>query len=419
MWRIFWMLACLLLAPLSAAQDELSVLEQQLDEIEAAVSAFRGLYALEETPVRFLSREQAAAHMAMRFRQEYPPDLLDAHYHVYRALDLAEPGLDLGDLLLEFILSRVAGYYDPESETMTVILPDNEAPPDGLAAQQRITYAHEFAHALQDQHFDLSALADRRLETVSLDYRLALSALVEGDASLVSSFYFDNVDWIFEQNRGKTRTALEATASSTAEQPADLPPIIEAELVFAYRIGTEFAAQVILQSDWASINRALRDKPILTAEHIYHPERFLAGEAPITFDAPDPSAILDESWELVYDSSVGEFYLRQHLRTQFSQDNAARLAQGWGNDRLQIFVKDSDDEMIWAWRLVWDTARDAERFAAGYRSFLDRRVGAYSEDRQCWVGDATHCAIRFNSVETRITMASDSSTARALLASLD
>ena len=211
-------------------------------------------------------------------------------------------------------------------------------------------------------------------------------------------------------------------------------------------IGTEFAAQVTAGSDWTSLNRALRDKPILTAEHIYHPERFLAGEAPIAVEPTDLSAILDDSWTLAYDNSVGEFYLRQHLRTQFSsddvtglapgrgvseillrqrlrtefmfsQDNAARLTQGWGGDRLQIFVDATGDEMIWTWRLVWDTERDAERFTAGYRSFLDWRYGEYSDDPQCWSGATTHCVIRYSTVETRITMASDEATARALLAS--
>lgn len=414
MWRIVWILACLLLASAAAAQDESPLVEQQLDEIEAFVSAFRGLYALEETPVRFLSREEAAAHLERRFDEEYSPDMLEAYYHVYRALDLAEPGLDLSGLLREFMLSQIAGYYDADSGTMTVILNGDELPVAGLAAPQLMTYAHEFAHALQDQHYDLSALADYWRDAESLDYRLALSALVEGDANLVSDFYYVG---LVEQNREKTMSELQAVARAVAEPPVDLPPIIKAELDFAHMIGTKFAAQVGLQSNWVSLNQALRTRPILTAEHIFHPERFLAGEAPITFHPPDLSAIADGRWTLVYDNSVGEFYLRQHLRTQFSQDNAARLSQGWGGDRLQIFVKGSDDEMIWAWHHVWDTERDAERFAAGYRSFLDWRYGGYTEDPQCWSGETAHCAVRYSSVETRITMASDQATARALLAS--
>ncbi len=161
--RTLWILACLLLGPLSAAQDAFPLVERQLDEIEASVSAFRKLYALEDPRVRFLSREEAAARMEMRFHDEYPPDLPAARYYVYRALDLAEPGLDPGDLLLEFILSQIAGYYDADSATLIVVLPGDDLPVDGLAAPQLMTYAHEFAHALQDQNYDLSALADRRL----------------------------------------------------------------------------------------------------------------------------------------------------------------------------------------------------------------------------------------------------------------
>ena len=416
MWRIVWILACLMLASPATAQDEIPLVERQLDEIEASVSAFRRLYALEETRVRFLSREEAAADLERLFHQEYPPELLETLYSVYRALELAEPGLDLGGLILEYMLSRIAGYYDVNSASMTVILADDDLPVNGLAAPQLMTYAHEYAHALQDQHYDLSALADLRRNTDSLDYRLALSALVEGDATLVSGFYFEG---LLDRNREKTTSELQAAAIAAPEPPDELPPIIEAELRFAYFTATKFAAQVGLQSDWAVINQALRDKPILTAEHIYHPERFLAGDVPVTFDPPDLSANADDSWELVYDNRVGEFYLRQHLRTQFTQDNAARLSQGWGGDRLQIYVNASDDEIIWAWHHVWDTEKDAERFAAGYRSFLDWRYGAYSEDPQCWIGKMVRCAIRYDSDETRITVASDLAMARALLASPD
>ena len=412
-WRIVCLLACLMLASPATAQDGIALLERQLDEIEASVSAIRRLYALEETRVRFLSREEAAADLERLFHREYPPELLETLYHVYLALDLAEPGLDLGGLLREFMFSRIAGYYDAESATMTIILPGDQLPVDGLAAPQQITYAHEFAHALQDQHYDLSALADVRRDTDSLDYRLALSALVEGDAMLVSGYYYDR---LLAQNQEKTISEMEAAARAVAEPPEDLPPIVEAEIRFAYFDGTEFAAMVTRQSNWADINQALHDMPILTAEHIFYPERFLASETPIPFDPPDLSAIADDSWELVYDNSVGEFYLRQHLRTQFTQDNAARISQGWGGDRLQIYVNASDDEIIWAWHHVWDTEKDAERFSAGYRSFLDWRYGAYSEDPQCWIGKMVRCAIRYDSDETRITVASDIATARALLA---
>lgn len=444
MWRYVSILACLLLTTFAGAQDQPPQVEQQLDEIEGQVSAIRELNALEDTRVRFLSREEAAAYLDARFHEDYPPEFLEKLYLVYRALDLAQPGLDLGGLIREFMQSRIAGYYDAESDTMTVILPGDETPLAGLTAPQRMTYAHEFAHALQDQHYDLSALAERLSNTDSLDYRLALIALVEGDATLTSSLYFDVFEWYVEQNRDQAMSELEAAASAVAEPPDDLPPIIEAEIRFAYVIGTEFAAQVTRQFDWADINRALRDKPILTAEHIYHPERFLAGEPPIAVDPPDLSAILDDRWTLAYDNSVGEFYLRQHLRTQFSsddvtglaqgrgvsdihlrqrlrsqfmlsQDNAARLTQGWGGDRLQIFVDATGDEMIWTWLLVWDTERDAERFTAGYRSFLDYRYGEYSDDPQCWSGATTHCVARYSNVETRITMASDEATARELL----
>ena len=48
--------------------------------------------------------------------------------------------------------------------------------------RQQLAYAHEFIHALQDQHFDLDAFVEANSNEDDPDGWLALSALVEGDA---------------------------------------------------------------------------------------------------------------------------------------------------------------------------------------------------------------------------------------------
>ena len=404
----------LLLSYAATAQDDTSpALQKQLDTIELAVIELRQLEPIDEVGLFFITREEGAAHLERRLDEDYPPEQLEALNFLYRALDLAEPDLDLGALLLEFRLSQISGFYDVESASMFIIMPGEEVPADGLAAPQKMTYGHEYVHALQDQHYDLSALSDQRRDAVNLDYRLALTALVEGDATNIMSEY---LDLLLSEDRETTLSELRQAnrEASAIPWPAGLPRVVEAELRFAYLQGAKFVGAVQDDLGWDGVERAFREHPTLTSEQIYHPDRFLAREGAIAIDPPDHSALIDEGWRLVYDSAVGEFYLRQHLQTQLPDTVSPGLARGWGGDRLQVFA-DAGDNMMWVWYQVWDSAQDAEEFAVGYRSFLIHRYPGSAPDGQCRVGETAHCLGRISDIETRISMAANQEMALALL----
>ncbi len=60
-------------------------------------------------------------------------------------------GDSLRDLYIEMLTSQVAGLYDDTTKRMYVVTETGEIGP-----AEKITYAHEYTHALQDQAFDLS-----------------------------------------------------------------------------------------------------------------------------------------------------------------------------------------------------------------------------------------------------------------------
>ena len=414
--RVWLVCFGLLVAGAAFAQGSIAPsVQKELDVIEAAVVEFRELEAIDAVSHEFRTREAAADRLKERFTIDYPPERIDRLYLFYRALDLAEPDLDLGSGLRDFMQSQVSGFYDVDKRSMVVIMPTEDVLEDGLAAPQKVTYAHEYAHALQDQHFNLSALAERRRQSDNFDYVWSLTALIEGGATLVSSYYLDE---LMSAEKQKTQREMERNSREAAalRWPAGLPRIIEEELRFAYIQGSEFAAAVTRELGWEGIETAFRNNLIVTSEQVLHPDRFLAGDGAIVIDPPDLSAVLDQDWRLAYDNAVGEFYLLQHLQTQLPPTYARTLALGWGGDRLQIFTDATGEEMIWAWHHVWDSAQDAEEFALGYRSFLNSRFGAPSADGHCWLGESTRCSVHYGEFETRITMAFDKASARALLA---
>ena len=405
------LLLLLTLGGVSGQDSFSSEFQAELDAIEAAVEGYRALAPLAETSVTFPTADEVAVYLAERFDRDYPPERLDWIYLFYRALDLAEPGHDLRALMLEFSSGQIAGYYDSDAKTMQVVAGEGGA---RLDAPLKVTYAHEFAHALQDQHFDLAALGERRRDVSNLDESLAVTALVEGDASIVMDRY---VDALLRADPVSARRELVKAqrAAASAPMPAGFPAVIEAEVEFMYLAGRTFAEAIHDAQGWTGVNHALAENPPTTSEQILHPERYLAGEGALAVEGVDASALIDEGWQLAYDDRVGEFYLRKHLELGLHPPYHARLADGWGGDRLQIFTREGQVGMLWVWSIVWDDAAEADEFVAGYGHYLERRGFKAEADGVCWVGVSARCMARVSAVETRLSMAAARAVARELL----
>ena len=71
----------------------------------------------------------------------------------------------------------------PRCEVLFVRRPIRRA----FGPAERMTYAHEFNHALQDQHFDLNKIAPKHPD--SNDRSLAVHAVIEGDAIMLQTLW--------------------------------------------------------------------------------------------------------------------------------------------------------------------------------------------------------------------------------------
>ena len=384
-----------------------SCLSAQLADIETAVIQIRQLERLEDAALNIQTRAEYEAELAERFEEDYE---YDDGLRFYRALDLVDSDVDLNAAAFDFLTANVGGYYDPETDEMTVILDSEQSPDDELPLWGSMTYAHEFAHALQDQHYDLEALIDQAAESGNYDFQLAIDALIEGDASTVTSEYYQRLIWENDPRvLAEMSDQAEAEISSQPDESEDgIPAIIKESFIFPYEAGLQFVTYIVTELGWSGVDRAFRENPPQSTEHILYPRSYLDGDLPLDVRLPDPSAVIGDGWRLVYDNVVGEFYLRQHL------DFSSYAARGWGGDRMRLFTDDTNDGLLWIWQLAWDSARDADFFNSGYRRFLNRRYDM-DGDGPCWTADETHCFKPISETETRITYAADPTVALALL----
>ena len=125
------------------SQDPLTV----FGEIEDQVRSLRGLPAADIGPPEVITRAELA---------ETLPGLIDPPLDnvTLRALGLLSADQDIVALTNQLYTAQVLGYYDFDAKRMVLV---SDA---GLTVEARITYAHEYTHALQDAAFDSGAAFD-------------------------------------------------------------------------------------------------------------------------------------------------------------------------------------------------------------------------------------------------------------------
>lgn len=400
----------LLILPIRAQDHFVPALNAQLDAIETSVRQLRQLEELATSPLKFPSSTELEAHLRHRFARDFPPQKLAADLIFYRALGLAPAGIDLESLYFEFVLDWIGGYYDVDSDYMNIVAYDGIIRDELLSIPYQVTYAHEYVHALQDQHFDLERIIEQADRANNRDLRLAAQSLIEGDASYVMGQFFRN---LLELDSLQVERAYAALPELHINP--QLPVVIIDATQFPYRQGHSFVAELVAALGWEGVDKALREDPPQTTEQIYHPQRYLDDEGALPVEMPDLSAMVGDGWRLAYDGPVGEFYLRQHLFVMLDERRVNFMASGWGGDRMQIYSNTADDQLQWALVQRWDTAEDAAEFYNNYRFALRQRFPSRSPDGACWSGQVVLCIARIGRRETRISSAPRTETAFALL----
>jgi len=316
-------------------------------EIEGQVRELRELPAPGIGPAEIIDRAQLATELEEMLAAEWTGDELADANLTLRAMGLLTADQDLRELSHALLADQVIGFYDPLEERMVVVSDE------GLSVLARITYAHEYTHALQDSAF---RSFDEREELTDDDAILARQALEEGDATLVM------FQWALENLEPD-----ELQEVTTAPQPdtSAVPGWMLRQLQFPYLAGFTFVSALRGSGDWAVVDDAYTDAPVST-EQVLHPEKYLAGEAPVGVEAAGLAERFGAGWENVAPTTIGEAMIDIWLvELGAGQDEATAAAAGWGGDRLAV-ARGGDDDWAMAWRIAWDSAAEADEFAAAH-----------------------------------------------------
>lgn len=347
----------------SAAATPSSDLSAQVDAVVATVPQVRELEPTRDVPYEFITRQQFIDDLVELNDAEVPPDVRRAEERLYKRLGLLPQDADIEQLIQELYGAQVLAYYQPENGTFYIISRDQP-----FGATDKVVVAHEYTHALQDQHFDLKdTISDYTLG----DAQLAELAVIEGDATLTSQLWMtDHLDF------GELLQLIIEGFSQLDEASLEgIPLVLRRQLEFPYTEGFVFATQLHDEGGFAAVNDALTTPPAST-EQILHPEKYRSHEMPVAVPAPDVLDQLGPDWHVAYEQTLGELGIQILGTGGEIPDGAlpglpvdwphAEAAAGWGGDRLVMY--ESNDGR---WRIEWATAWDSGTDAVEFRTRID------------------------------------------------
>lgn len=364
-------LACLFVSGGAAAQDS-DRLSRWAEEGKARAEKMRGLHFLEDVPLEVMSRDEIEREIMTIVDRDMPPEWRVRVDRGYKAFGLVPMDSDvLGDMI-RLVVSQAGGFYDPEDKR--VILPDDleefmgkmvgemaVGVPGFMEPMMRNILTHEFTHALQDQHLDLATVMNLAMDDD--DVRLALTALVEGDATLIGMGAMmdpgGNLEGLLERDAMAMGAMMGAGGGMMGADANAMPEILKQTLMFPYIHGSVLVTTMVQEGGFERVNAAFDDPPIST-EQLLHIEKYLFEPRDEPIEITLPVVNLDDlGWEAVAQNTFGEFQTRVLLG---NTPDAIAAAEGWGGDRFQAWEHE-DGRLAAVWISVWDTDADARQFA--------------------------------------------------------
>jgi len=333
-------------------------------------------------------RGQIRDVMLKEIDEDSSPEEFRADELAMKAFGLLPLDFDYKERLMTLLTEQIGAFYDPKTDTMHLILEPEETlkKKPGFFAKlfgatggfdkenSKTVIAHELTHALADQHYDLHALSKSIKHDD--DREMALSALIEGEATLVM-MAAQSKDWEGKATAELPSEALGQTMNMMAPmlrvmggaQIGSVPPIMSEPLLFPYLQGMVFCARLTNAEGWPGIDTAYHNIPLST-EQILHPEKYR--------DQPDPPTEIDlgalaapDGWKERTRNVMGEMQIGILLKNQKASKTAAA---GWDGDRFALF-ESPDGKLGIVWRSTWDSEADAREFFNAYAKYQKSRFG--------------------------------------------
>lgn len=342
----------------------------------ARVEKLRGLEFKRNVRIEFVTSEGFNEYVAQNVTQ------LPGNDQMWEALLIFGENTDHEQAVYDSLTASAAGMAAEEGIDHVVLPVANPNQP----RMDATVLAHELAHMLQHQHYNLS---QDKYHQQRLDDEMAKDGLVEGEAAYLDALYSEQC------NQGNWSCV---SGGPSVGGGSESDPAFSALMSFPYIDGEVYVRYLVTKYGWDKIDAMHATLPELT-ESIIH--RKAQTESPPSLSFTNRSR---NGWHLAtkQTTSIGEagifalfwnqatnedipvinpdtFYTGNHSDPcNYSSGPSA----GWGNDTLYTYRNGSESGFLWV--TMWDTKRDANKFTNAYQQIL-RGHDATQRGPQVWV----------------------------------
>jgi hypothetical protein len=313
-------------------------------------------------------------------KEEYAQRFVQAEMSM-KKLGFISRDFNLKAFLTKSSGQQIAGYYDPETKTISLL---NWIPAD----RQEPILAHELTHALQDQNYDLTKWmkdAQKAKGGAEDENAVARKAVVEGQAMVVYIDYMLKPVGRTLQNTPDLLYSMEDPAVKgmiDSQLVHDSPMVMREAGAFAYKEGLIFEGELLRKGGKEMAFAGAFTRPPRNSHEVLHPETYISREKLPALGIPDMKDLLKDQYE-VYDSgSIGELDVRALLKQYGERRIADDLSSEWqggsyviyrrkGDSTAQAPVTTADLALLYISR--WKNPHSATRFSKFYAGAVSQR----------------------------------------------
>ena len=312
---------------------------------------------------------------------------------------------NLREFLVKSTGQNVAGYYDEETKTISLL---NWVPPEAQAP----ILAHELTHALQDQNYGLKKFMTPPSAAKggdNDDSATARKAVIEGQAMVV---YVDYVLAPVGTNLASTPSliyqmeepAVKAVADS--QMLHDAPMILREAGTFAYNEGLIFEGEVLHKGGKEMAFAGVFARPPQNSHEVLQPEAYINKEKLAPVHIPDMHQLLSNQYE-VYDSGgIGQLDVRALMKQYGERKIADDLSSAWQGGAYVTYrrinkdvVAPSTSDLAILYVSRWKSAHTAQRFARFYATAVSQRYRSVAPQPQ-GVCEGSNCPVSRAQIST-------------------
>jgi hypothetical protein len=361
--------ACAASAQTDSKGDKLCA---EVQEIAREVTSVSGMPLKHAVPCGYITKEKVNDFLKKRVKEVAKPEDLRAEELTLKKFGLVPPDFNLAQNTVDLLTEQAAAFYDYDKKKLFI------TDSTGSDTQEPVL-AHELAHALADQSFNLGRYIHQGRK--SDDGSSARLAVMEGQATWLMS---EMVARRMGQSL-KTSPGLVNTMSSMAEGGGQYPvfdssPLyLRMTLVFPYTKGMLFQNAVYDRDGKEGFAEVFRNPPIST-QQILHPDKYFAGVKPTQPELPKVD--LGKGYKGLVGGTLGELD-QQLMSEQYSgKERAAELSPSWRGCTFALVENRAKKRVVLLYSVEWATEDAAREYFTVYRHQMEKKWKQMTVDRE-------------------------------------